>query len=376
MTADAVGGVWSYALDLCRALAAHHIRVTLATMGPRPSGAQLACARAIPRLQIVTGDFRLEWMDEPWADVATAGDWLLEMEHRIEPDLVHLNGFAHAALPFTAPVLAVGHSCLSSWADAIPGAIDPAKLDAYREHARHGLQHADYVVAPSAAMLASLQQHYGPLSRAAVIHNGRSSEPFRPADKQPIVLTAGRLWDRAKNIEAVAAVASRLPWPVFVAGDGITGDGKANGNTDEKAIAEPDSNTHVLGRLDEASLATWLGRASIFVLPARYEPFGLLPLEAALSGCALVLGDIPSLREVWGDAADYVDPDDRDGLRLALTRLIESPVRAARAHAAWTRAQAYSVERMAAAYRACYADLRVEALRVEANRNAGVTCVS
>ncbi len=32
-------------------------------------------------------------------------------------------------------------------------------------------------------------------------------------------------------------------------------------------------------------------------LPARYEPFGLSVLEAALSGCALVLGDIPSLRE-------------------------------------------------------------------------------
>jgi glycosyltransferase involved in cell wall biosynthesis len=207
-------------------------------------------------------------------------------------------------------------------------------------------------------MLASLQQHYGPLPRTEVIHNGRSSEPFRPAGKQPMVLTAGRLWDRAKNIEAVAAVASRLPWPVFIAGDG-------------KTVGEPGSNIHALGRLDEAAMAAWLARASIFVLPARYEPFGLLPLEAALSGCALVLGNIPSLREVWGDAADYVDPDDRDGLLLALTRLIESPLRAARAHAAWTRAQAYSVERMAAAYRACYTDLRVAA-----NRNAGVTCVS
>jgi glycosyltransferase involved in cell wall biosynthesis len=173
-----------------------------------------------------------------------------------------------------------------------------------------------------------------------------------------MVLTAGRLWDRAKNIEAVAAVAGRLSWPVFVAGEG-------------KTVGNLSPDIHALGRLDEAALAAWLGRASIFVLPARYEPFGLLPLEAALSGCALVLGDMPSLREVWGDAADYVDPDDRDGLLLALTRLIESPGRAARAHDAWIRAQEYSVERMAAAYRACYTDLRVEA-----NHNAGVTCVS
>jgi glycosyltransferase involved in cell wall biosynthesis len=316
----------------------------------------VACARTIPALQIVTGDFQLEWMDEPWADVAAAGDWLLELEQRHAPDLVHLNGFAHAALPFAAPVLAVGHSCLSSWAAAVPAAIDPGKMAAYRRHVRRGLQGADFVVAPSAAMLAALHDHYGPLPHAAVIPNGRSRAAFAPGVKEPFVLTAGRLWDPAKNIEAVGAVAGRLPWPVFVAGDG-------------KAAGELGSDIQVLGRLDEASMAAWLGRASIFVLPARYEPFGLLPLEAALSGCALILGDIPSLREVWRDAAEYVDPDDRDGLLLALTQLIESPQRAARAHAAWTRAQAYSPEEMAAAYRTLYTNLRVEA-----KRSTGVTC--
>ena len=39
-------------------------------------------------------------------------------------------------------------------------------------------------------------------------------------------------------------------------------------------------------------------------LPARYEPFGLSILEAALSGCALVLGDLPSLRELWDRRGD------------------------------------------------------------------------
>ena len=358
MTADAVGGVWTYALDLCRAFAACGIRVTLATMGPPPTGDQLACARAIPALQILSGDFQLEWMDEPWADVAAAGDWLLELEQRHAPDLVHLNGFAHAALPFAAPVLAVGHSCLSSWAAAVPAAIDPGKLAAYRRHVRRGLQGADLVVAPSAAMLAALHDHYGPLAHCAVIPNGRSRAVFAPAAKEPFVFSAGRLWDAAKNIDAVAAVAGRLPWPVFVAGDG-------------KAEGALGSDIQALGRLDEAALAAWLGRASLFVLPARYEPFGLLPLEAALSGCVLVLGDIPSLREVWGDAAEYVDPDDRDGLLLALSQLIKSPQRAARAHAAWRRAQAYSAEGMAAAYRALYTDLCIKT-----NRSAGATCAS
>jgi hypothetical protein len=39
MTADAVGGVWTYALELSGALARHDIEVVLATMGPLPDTA-------------------------------------------------------------------------------------------------------------------------------------------------------------------------------------------------------------------------------------------------------------------------------------------------------------------------------------------------
>ena len=68
---------------------------------------------------------------------------------------------------------------------------------------------------------------------------------------------------------------------------------------------------HCSGRLTPPQMARVVSRApSIYALPARYEPFGLSVLEAALSGCALVLGDIPSLREIWDGAALFVDPDD------------------------------------------------------------------
>ena len=68
-------------------------------------------------------------------------------------------------------------------------------------------------------------------------------------------------------------------------------------------------------------LAKWLGGASIFVHPARYEPFGLSALEAALSGCALVLGDIPSLRELWEGAATFVTVECEDSLEKAILDL-------------------------------------------------------
>ena len=62
-------------------------------------------------------------------------------------------------------------------------------------------------------------------------------------------------------------------------------------------------------------------RAAIYIATSKYEPFGLAPLEAALSRCAIVANDIPSLREVWEDAALYFRKDDARSLREALVRL-------------------------------------------------------
>ncbi|MCU1383607.1 MAG: glycosyl transferase family 1 [Acidobacteria bacterium] len=338
MTADAVGGVWTYSLELARALTGYGLATTIATMGPKPSEDRLRAAADIPGLEIVTSEFQLEWMDDPWADIAAAGDWLLDLEARVHPIIVHLNGFAHGALPWRAPVLVVGHSCVVSWHEAVGEPIDAARLDRYRHVVGAGLRSADWVVAPTGAMLGALQRHYGPLPRASVVGNGRDAARFPPAAKEPFVATAGRLWDRAKNVEALDAVAPALPWPVIVAGEGDAG-----------------AATQHLGQLSEREIASWLGRAAIFALPARYEPFGLLPLEAALAGCALVLGDIPSLREVWGDAADYVAPEDHDRLRAAIDALIASPARLAeRALAARARAVERTPARMAQEYTTVY----------------------
>jgi glycosyltransferase involved in cell wall biosynthesis len=111
-----------------------------------------------------------------------------------------------------------------------------------------------------------------------------------------------------------------------------------------------------LGRLTEAETASYLARAAVFASPARYEPFGLGILEAALAGCALVLGDIPTLREVWGDAAFFVAPGDDAGLAAAL-RLVarDDELRREVAHRARRRALRYSPERMADGYVELYA---------------------
>lgn len=345
MTADTVGGVWSYALELCAALGEHRVEVALATMGAPLSLDQLQAAEAIDNLEVFESAYALEWMPEPWADVDAAGAWLLALARELEPDIVQINGYAHAALPFPAPVVVVCHSCVCSWWRAVKGGEAPPAWDEYRRRVLAGLQAADEVVAPTAAILDQVLGCYPTPARGRVIPNGRDPAGFRAGSAEPLVLAAGRLWDEAKNLAALDSAAEGLPWPVHVAGPIERPDG---GRVGVRAA-------NLLGRLAPGELATWMGRAAIYALPARYEPFGLSALEAAMSGCALVLGDIPSLREVWADAALYADPDDPEALRDALAGLIQDPERRAQmAVRAGDRAARFTPAPMAAAYRALY----------------------
>ena len=349
MTADTVGGVWTYAIELARGLAERGVEVALATMGDPLNDAQREKADRIPRLKVFESTLKLEWMEDPWRDVEKAGDWLLGLEERFCPDLIHLNGYVHGSLPWSAPKVMVGHSCVLSWWQAVKGEPAPAEdWERYTREVSAGLAAADLVIAPSQAMLASLLASYGKLPRTRVILNGRDTKAFKPTAKEPIAFSAGRLWDEAKNLEALETVAPRLSWPVFVAGENHHPDG---------GEIRP-HHTRLLGRLSQRALAAWLGRASIYCLPARYEPFGLSALEAALSGCALVLGDIPSLREIWKHRAVFVPPNDPDALEDALTRLIQDPDRrASLAAGARARALQLTPERMVDSYLAAYGDV-------------------
>lgn len=348
MTADPLGGVWTYAVELCAGLRPLGARVALATLGAPLSADQRDEIRRLENVELHESAFKLEWMRDPWRDVEESGAWLRSLETRHRPDVIHLNGYAHAAQAFRAPAAVVAHSCVLSWFEAVRGSQAPEGLERYRAEVSRGLRAARFVVAPTRSMLAALERVYGPLANTRVILNGRSEERFHPAAKEPLILGAGRLWDEAKNLAILERIAPRLSWPVALAGGARGPDGQWL----------PAGGCLRLGRLAERELAGWMGRASVFVLPARYEPFGLTALEAALSGCALVLGDIPSLRELWEGAAVFVPPDAPERLRETLEALIEEPARrqdlAARARA---KARELTPARMAQGYGALYREM-------------------
>jgi glycosyltransferase involved in cell wall biosynthesis len=349
MTADAVGGVWVYASALARALCAAGHHVLLVVMGPQPRPDQLQPLADVAGLQITSTDLQLEWLDPEGTDFERAGEMLAEIADAFGPDLVHLNGFREAQFDWPAPVLVVAHSCVQTWWRACRGgAPSEPRWALYTENVAAGLCAADAWLAPTTAFRDEIAATYRPPHQGTVIRNGLTIWNAKPATKQPIILAAGRLWDEAKNLKALASIAAELPWPVHVAGP----------TRAPEHAALPQNQIGVvkaLGVLSNQELLDEMACAAVFVAPALYEPFGLTVLEAAASGCVLVLSDLPSFRELWDDAALFVNPRDHVALRTAVRSLCEDPrLRGRLQAAARRRAQRYSLRAMATAYEQLY----------------------
>ncbi len=349
MTADTVGGVWTYAVDLAGALTREGFEVALATSGGPPSPAQRSDARHAATLGVFESTFRLPWMNEPWDDVRATRSWLLELCSHLQPDILHLNDPVYASPRYHVPTVAVCHSCVLSWWEAVLNTTAPPTWHRYRREMMDGLTAADSVVVPSRFMLSALRRHYG-VEWGEVIPNGRDGTHLTPGVKEEMVFAAGRVWDAAKNIMALDPVAADLPWPVYVAGERRQPDG---GDTVEAC------HLRMLGRLSPETVADWLARSAIYAFPARYEPFGLSVLEAALSGCTLVLSDIPSLREQWDGKAIFVPLENPGTLRAAIEALIEEPgLRQILALRARRHALTLTARRMALRYADIYTALQ------------------
>jgi glycosyltransferase involved in cell wall biosynthesis len=348
MTADAVGGVWTYALDLGAALARQGNHVTLAVLGPAPSDAQRADATG-RGLALQDLGHSPDWLAADEAAVRAGGTALADLAEREGAGLLHLNHPALGAdIAFPCPTLAVTHSCLATWWRAVRG--EEALPEDFRwRTALHeaGLAAADALAAPSAAFAEATRRVYGFGVPPLAVPNGRDTPPAideaRPA---PSVLTAGRLWDEGKNLAVLDRAAARLPVTVEAAGPLVGPNGAR--------IAL--HHTVALGTLDAPAMRAKLAERPIFVSTALYEPFGLSVLEAAQAGCALVLSDIPTFRELWGDAALFVAPHDDRALAAAVLRLLgDRADRAERAALSRRRAARYTVDAMAEATLKAYA---------------------
>jgi glycosyltransferase involved in cell wall biosynthesis len=342
ITTDNIGGVWTFSISLAKSLQSKGMDVCLAIVGNPLTVNQKKEAEFTENYFFRS---RLEWMRDPWHDISNAGRWLMKLKAQFHPDVVHLNSYSFGTLPWDCPVIITAHSCVLSWWDAVKGGRIPEEWNEYAKNVTAGLRAADIVVAPSRSMLKMIEKHYDPLKRKIVIYNGGDNSIFSVDRKENFVFSMGRLWDEGKNIKLILKAAPEIVYPIYIAGD--------NSGLDISKVPE---NVHFTGHIPPGQIAGWLSRAAIYLLPVKYEPFGYTFLEAAFSGCAIVTGDIETMREIWDDTVVYTSTCDVTRLSGTVSRLMaDEKQRKMYADKSMKLAlSVYTTERMTSEYLALY----------------------
>ena len=321
ITSDTVGGVWTYTQELVAGLIHAGHRVTLVSFGKLPLPHQTAWMQNLPGLDYRPTEYRLEWMEIAERDIEESKRYLELLIAEVKPDVLHFNQYCYGDLTTSIPKVVVAHSDIVSWWAAVHGCEpdDTPWMRNYSETVSRGLRGADLVVAPSRWMLDQVSKIYLRPEAEQVIYNGRTPELLEPNEKKDdSVLSVGRVWDPAKNVSLLMQreQESRIA---------IVGWEREPGREDRQRSVPTPANVSLLGPKSQVELREMYGHSGIYAATSRYEPFGLAPLEAALSRCALVMNDNPVFHELWDNAAVFFKKDDADDCARQIDQLRRDP---------------------------------------------------
>lgn len=204
---------------------------------------------------------------------------------------------------------------------------------------------ADVITADSAATARDLERLYAidPAKIRVVLL--AAGEQFHPHDPERVrqelrirmgierdyVLFVGTLEPR-KNLRGFLAAMAQVAQGTSFAGEAVVVGGKG---WKERSPAELGRDHPLGGRLrflgyvPDRDLPLLYAGARLFVLPSRYEGFGLPVLEAMASGTPVITTTAGSLAEVSGGAAELVPPGDDRALANAIRTLWDDPARRA-----------------------------------------------
>jgi glycosyltransferase involved in cell wall biosynthesis len=204
-----------------------------------------------------------------------------------------------------------------------------------RTMARATLRGASRVVALTQREATYLEGLGVPGELLRVIPNGIDLEEFRdlppPEPHTSLrILSVGRIYPRQKGldtlVEAFGRMTGRGPAELRLVGEDWGGQAVLQANARRLGVAD---RVHFTGPVARARLLQEYASCDLFVLPSRFEPFGIVLLEAMASGKPIVAsrtGGIPEVVED-GRSAMLVPPGDPEALAAAMRAVGEDPER-------------------------------------------------
>jgi alpha-maltose-1-phosphate synthase len=214
---------------------------------------------------------------------------------------------------------------------------------------------ADGVIAVSHGMRTDVLDAYPELdpARVHVVGNGVDAEAYRPTPApdvvrslgvdpdRPYALFVGRI-TRQKGLVHLLAAAEQLPAGAQLVLCAGAADTPAERQQVADAVAALQTRrgnavVWIEAMLPRDQLVPLITGATVFVVPSVYEPLGIVNLEAAACGTAVVASDVGGIPEVVDDGRTgllvHYDPADpaafEAGLAARIAELLEQPARAA-----------------------------------------------
>jgi len=242
-----------------------------------------------------------------------------------------IDGLAFGVMPEEAealskihPLIAMVHHPL-----ALESGVTPQAAVALRETERRALSFTHAVIANSRTTADALADYGVPAERITVAPPGTDRATIVPRHHEgPLaLLTVGSLVPRKGYdvlIEALASLTD-LPWHLT-----IVGEARDPATADQVRVLieqyKLEPRTSLLGAVSPSRLAELYASSGLFVLPSRYEGFGMAYAEAIAHGLPVIGTTAGAIPETVPETAGVlVPPDDASALAAALRRLIENP---------------------------------------------------
>jgi glycosyltransferase involved in cell wall biosynthesis len=268
-----------------------------------------------------------------------SANWL--KQHKGEWDVVQANGF----VTWERCDIVTAHFVHTAWA-ANPYFPYSRSLHPYALYQRlftalnaswerPAFQNAQHVIAVSQTVANEVHMLGVPRERIEIIHNGVDVDQFRPGPSErdafhlpqgiPLALFVGDIRSPRKNLDTVLKAMQRVPKIHLV----VAGDTKRSLAPSLAKSLGLEDRTHFLGKTP--NVAGLMRSVDLFVFPSRYEPFGLVVLEAMASGLPVIASKCIGAVAPFDDVVELVDdPDDADALASSVSALLDSPERRAR----------------------------------------------
>ena len=234
---------------------------------------------------------------------------------------------AAAALHRTRRLVAMVHHPL-----AVETGLSAAEASALKQSERAALSFAARIVTNSASTARLLLSDYAvPAGKISIVHPGTDRVAIRPQEKPGgtiDLLAVGSIVPRKGYDLLVAALArlAELPWRLVIAGDRERDLSTARALDADIARLGLGGRVKLLGAVSPEQLSMHYASADLFVLPSRFEGFGMAYTEAIAHGVPVVGTTAGAIPEAVPEGAGVlVPPDDVDALAAALRRLMERP---------------------------------------------------